>query len=132
PLKPKPKPAPRPTPEHVEWYPSAFLNFQGDDNAVGTSTFNTRLPKMVTDLTLGLPAFVTGCEVRAGAQAKAIRAALKTKGYTSFVHADGNFFASRAGNPIEFWDSFVLPKKVQGGGRDEALLRVRAKINGHH
>lgn len=132
PTKPKPTPAPRPTPTHVEWYPGAFLNMQGDDSDEGTRTFDARLPKMATDLTLGLPAFVTGCEVRAGAQATAVRKALKAKGYPNFIHADGNFFASRAGNPIEFSDSFTLPKSVQGGGRDEALLRVRAKINGHH
>jgi len=130
PTKPKPTPAPRPTPKHVEWFPGAFLNFKGDDDE-GARTYDARLPKMVTDLTLGLPLMVSGCEVRKGAQANALKAALKAKGYPNFVHADGNFFASRAGNPIEFWDSFILPEKVQGEGRKETLLRVRAKLGGH-
>lgn len=130
PTKPKPKPAPAPTPEHVEWFPAAFLNM-GGDGKTSADTYFDRLPRMVTDLTLGLPAIVTGCEVRAGAQAKALKTALAAKGYPHFVHADGNFYAARAGNPIEFWDSFILPKAVQGEGRAEALLRVRGKVNGH-
>ena len=122
---------PTPQPKHTKWYSASFLNLWGDDNAQGTKTYATRLPQMVAALTKGTPDVVTGCECRDGAQAKALRKAMSEAGYPIGVILDGNFAFFRAGTQVGYSGSYILPKKVQGGGRKEALLRVRAKVNGH-
>lgn len=130
--KPTPKPpAPKPQPKHVEWYSGSFLNMWGDDSGEGTRTFEDRLDEMVRDLTKGKPDVATGCEVRAGRQELALRKEMKAAGYPIGYVKDGNFAFFRAGTEIAYSGTYILPKSVQGEGRAEALLRVRAKVNGH-
>ena len=115
----------------ARWHGSRFLNMHGDDGGKGTETFFTRLPRMVNDLTKGKPEVVTGCEVRPGKQAAALIKAMKAKGYTGKV-LDGNFLFTLDSAKITwgYSGSYILPKKVQGAGRKETLLRVRLRIGG--
>src|SRR5690606_289926 len=110
----------------------SFLNLWGDDSSKGTASFADRMAEVVRDMTKGTPDIVTGCEVRAdSSQEKALRRAMKQAGYpVGFVEA-GNFAFFRAGTKIGYAGTYYRPKKVQGKGRKEALLRVRAKVNGH-
>lgn len=135
--KPTPTPTPSPKPptpkpdKHTEWYSASFLNLWGDDSAKGTASFDERLPVMVAAKTKGNPDVVTGCECRDGAQEKALRKEMKAAGYPIGYVEGGNFAFFRAGTEIAYAGSYTLPKSVQGKGRAEKLLRIRAKVNGH-
>lgn len=130
PTKPT-RPVKPPKVKVARWHGSRFLNMHGDDGGNGTKTFFTRLPEMVKDLTKDKPEVVTGCEVRAGKQATALVKAMKAKGYSGKV-LDGNFLFTLDSAKIQWgrFNSYTLPKKVQGAGRKETLLRVRLRIGG--
>ena len=126
-----PKP---PANQVVRWKQERYLNMHGDDGKTGTRTFFARLPRMVEDLTKGLPDIVSGCEVRDGEQAKALTRALNKKGYFGHVK-DGNFLFALKHVAWGYAGSYELPAAVQGEGRKEALFRGRLSVNGvfgHH
>lgn len=137
-LTPKPKPTPTPPPaDVVPWFGIRFGNLKGDDDA-GAATFVKRLPFMVEDLTSegvwpggGRPAAVAVCELRAGDQTTRFNRAMVAEGYVKAHAYAGNGLWLLKGTPVEYRGNYWLPAKVQGEGRREALLRVRAKIAGH-
>lgn len=123
----KPKPTPKPL---ARWFEHRHLNTWGDDGGEGTKTLTARLPKMVADLTDGKPEVITLNEVRTGHVA-AWKSAFAKRGYDVVLAAGGNLTALHKGTPVKYAGTYVLPEKVQGQGRLEALGRVRAKVNGH-
>lgn len=123
----KPKPE---NPDVVKWYESRFLNLKGDDDA-GARTFDARAPKMVADLTKGSPDIIGVCELRDGQAKKTFTPLMEDAGYFAAYVGAGNGLYLRRGTEVGYRGNYYLPKAVQGEGRREALLRVRAKVNGH-
>lgn len=124
------KPAPKPKPQLARWFTHSHLNTWGDDGGEGTRTLASRVPAMVRDLTKDEPEVITLNEVRSS-QVSAWRKALGNAGYRVVLADAGNLVAVINGTKIKYAGTYVLPKKVQGEGRKEALGRVRAHVNGH-
>lgn len=125
-----PKPDPKPDADTVRWLESRFLNVKGDDDD-GARTFNKRAPRMVRDLTKGAPEVVSVCELREGQARETFTPLMVAAGYfAAHVEAGNGLYLAR-GSQVGYRGNYWLPKAVQGEGRKEALLRVRAKVAGH-
>lgn len=121
---------PVPAPSVVPWLRHEHLNTWGDDGGEGTRTIDARRPKMLADLVKRKAEIITLNEVRDNQRA-AWKKGLAAEGYDVPLAEYGNLVAVPKGTQIEYAGSYVLPKSVQGEGRDEVLARVRALINGH-
>lgn len=124
---------PKPDPEDdewVRWFESRFLNLWGDSDE-GARSFDKRAPSMVADLTKGSPEVVSVCELRDDQARKTFTPLMVDAGYFA-AHVDaGNGLYLAKGSQVGYRGTYYLPKKVQGEGRREALLRCRAKVAGH-
>lgn len=132
-LTPKPPKPPAPPADTVRWFEQRFLNVKGDDDA-GARTFAKRAEPMVGDLIRpvngGRPDVLAVCELR-DPQVKVLKPLLLEAGFElAHAHA-GNGLWVAEGTEIGYRGNYWLPAAAQGAGRREALLRVRAKVNGH-
>lgn len=116
-------------PSNARLFGHAHLNTKGDDVA-GAASFNKRFPTMLKDLISTGCEVITLNEVATNEQRQAWQKGFITEGYNVISANNGNLIAAVKNAKIMLNDTFILPDKVQGKGRKEALGRARLGING--